>query len=61
MSFRYKFMLVVLGVIFVGFGIMLGIAMFLGDKTGIDETRSDVDSNSAAVPLGPGAGQLDPS
>jgi hypothetical protein len=50
MKFTPKLLLVVLGVIFVVLGIMLVIAIHLGDRTPNDENNSDVDSNSTSVP-----------
>jgi hypothetical protein len=49
MKFTPKLLLVVLGVIFVVLGIMLVIAIHLGDRTPNDENNSDVDSNSTGV------------
>jgi hypothetical protein len=45
-----KLLLVVLAVIFVALGIMLLIAIHLGDPTPNDGNDSDVESNSAPVP-----------
>jgi hypothetical protein len=50
MKFSPKVLAVVLVVIFVSLGIMLLIAIHLGDRTPNDENNSDVDTNSAGVP-----------
>jgi len=50
MKLTPKLLIVVLGVIFVVLGIMLVIAINLGDRTPNDENNSDVDSNSSGVP-----------
>jgi hypothetical protein len=49
MALRVKLALIVLGVIFVVLAIMLGIAVFRGDKATTDENNSDLKSDSAHV------------